>query len=83
MTVDVCAPNPSSRVVLQLNKLVARNANEEQKLKASVLGKKQVSLASPSECKPMISQMMQANTVSAEIREPLIRRGVRRQNVCV
>ena len=67
--------------MLQLNKLVARNAREEQKLKASVVGKRQVSIASQGECKSMIDQMIKVHTVTGEVAEPLTRRGVRRQNI--
>lgn len=70
-------------ILLQLNKLVARNAKEEQKLKVSAVGKKQVSIASQGECESMIAQMLKSNMVTKESAEPLTRRGVRRQNISV
>jgi hypothetical protein len=60
---------------------VARNSKEEQRLGASVVGKRQVSIASRDECESMIVQMKKANMLSAETAEPLTRRGVLRQKI--
>ena len=57
-------------LLLQLNALVARSPVEEQKLVQSVVGKRQVSIASDEECEPMIEQMVKCNTVKTQ-EEPL------------
>lgn len=81
MAVGECASAVSCGTVesllLQLNALVARSTVEEQKLVQSVVGKRQVSIASDEECKPMIEQMVKCNTVKTR-EEPLPAKRTRR-----